>query len=240
LRFAAIHRLSGADLSWPPLSEQRSNPDCPQMERCRPGGVALARRLGVPEDPQFASRSIKVSGRGLSAWLGQPYEPVATNALANARTLSQAMEDLLPLGGRWTLDWAEGTPDWLLPAGSWSWANQAPIHTIHAAAQGVGLVVVPAMAAKVLTVQPRYPVLPWHFPDATSDLFVPDSARGVTIRCRGAMRSLPGTLPVGHVARASVRGARLPPRRRRDAHRRHHHRDRTGRVRDIMHTSLCY
>jgi hypothetical protein len=51
------------------------------------------------EDRQFGSRSIKVSGRGLSAWLGQPYEPAASGTLANARTLHQAMEELLPLGG---------------------------------------------------------------------------------------------------------------------------------------------
>lgn len=77
------------------------------------------------------------------------------------------MGERLPLGSGWTLDWAPGTPDWLLPAGSWNWQNQSPIQAIHAAAQGVGLVVVPAMADKVLRVQPRYPVLPWHYADAT-------------------------------------------------------------------------
>jgi hypothetical protein len=128
------------------------------------------------EDRQFASRSIKVSGRGLSAWLGQPYEPAASGTLANARTLNQAMEELLPLGGGWMIEWAEGTPDWLLPAGAWNWAGKALIQAIHEAAQAVGLVVVPAMAAKTLTVQPRYPVLPWHYQDATPDLYVPDAA----------------------------------------------------------------
>jgi hypothetical protein len=128
------------------------------------------------ETREFGSRSIRVSGRGLSAWLGTPYEPAASGTLGNARTLAQAMGELLPLGSGWTLDWAPGTPDWLLPAGSWNWQNQSPIQAIHAAAQGVGLVVVPAMADKVLRVQPRYPVLPWHYADATPHLTVPDAA----------------------------------------------------------------
>ncbi len=128
------------------------------------------------EDRSFGSRSVKVSGRGLSAWLGQPYEPAASGSLANARTLNQAIEEFLPLGSGWTIDWADDTPDWLLPSGSWSWTNQAPIQVIHEAVQGVGMVAVPGATAKTLTIQPRYPVLPWDFAAATPDLIIPDSA----------------------------------------------------------------
>jgi hypothetical protein len=130
------------------------------------------------EDRAFGSRSITVSGRGLSAWLGAPYQPTTSGTLANARTLHQAMEELLPLGEGWTIDWADNTPDWLLPSGSWNWANQAPIQAIHEAAQGVGLVVVPGMAARTLTIQPRYPILPWDFADIdiTKLFHIPDSA----------------------------------------------------------------
>ena len=137
------------------------------------------------EDRSFGSRSIEVSGRGLSAWLGAPYAPTATGTLANALTLRQAMEAFLPLDGGWTIAWADDTPDWLLPAGASNWQNQAPIQAIHAAAQGVGLVVVPAMADQALAIQPRYPVAPWHYADTTDTdmqvfglrLFsIPDSA----------------------------------------------------------------
>lgn len=128
------------------------------------------------EDRSFGGRNIKVSGRGLTAWLGQPYLPGATGTLTDAATLNQAMEALLPLDGGWTLDWADGTPDWLIPAGAWNWSDQAPIQIIHAVAQAVGLVLIPAQTGKTITVQPRYKVLPWHFADATPDLFVPDSA----------------------------------------------------------------
>lgn len=128
------------------------------------------------EDRQFKARTTRASGRGMSAWLGQPYEPAASGTLEDARYLSQAMEDLFPLGSGWALEWAEGTPDWLLPSGSWNRQNQAPIQAIHEAAQGAGLVVVPDQTARVLRVQARYPVLPWAFDGATPDLFVPDSA----------------------------------------------------------------
>jgi hypothetical protein len=142
------------------------------------------------EDRQHGSRAIRCTGRGLSAWLGSPYELMTSGTLGTARTLQQAMGDRLPLGGGWTLSWWDGsarrlggperdpTPDWLLPAGAWSWSNTTPIQALHAAAQAVGLVVVPGMADRTLTVQPRYPLAPWHFWDEETDpdLTIPDSA----------------------------------------------------------------
>lgn len=145
------------------------------------------------EDRQHGSRAIRCTGRGLSAWLGSPYELATSSTLGTARTLQQAMGDRLPLGGGWTLDWWDGsarrpggperdpTPDWLLPMGAWSWQNVSPIQAIHAAAQAVGLVVVPGMADRTLTVQPRYPLPPWHFwedpgGEVDPDLTIPDSA----------------------------------------------------------------
>lgn len=126
------------------------------------------------EDREFARRGIKVSGRGLSAWLAAPYELPASGILANARTIQQAMGELLPFD--WTLTWELGAPDWMLPAGSWSRTNLTTIQAIHAAAQESGLIVVPAMADRALHVQRRYPVLPWEYATATPDLVVPDAA----------------------------------------------------------------
>jgi hypothetical protein len=128
------------------------------------------------EDRTHGTRRIAASGRGLSAWLSDPSELPQSGVLGEARTVQQAMAERLPFGGGWTLAFADGTPDWLLPAGAWSWQNATPIQAMHAAASEVGLVIVPAMAAKALTVQPRYPVLPWDFAAADPDLIVPDSA----------------------------------------------------------------
>jgi hypothetical protein len=125
---------------------------------------------------QAGSNTIRVSGRGLSAELSSPEELPAWGVLQQARTLAQAFTERLPLGSPWTLAWAAGTPDWLLPAGAWTWSNQTPIGAIHAAALSVGLIVVPEPGARRLTIQPRYPVLPWALAAATPDLSVPASA----------------------------------------------------------------
>jgi hypothetical protein len=128
------------------------------------------------EDRTHATRRIAASGRGLTAWLSDPSELPQSGVLGEARSVQQALAERLPFGAGWTLTFAAGTPDWLLPAGAWSWQNATPIQAMHAAAAEVGLVIVPAMAAKALTVQPRYPVLPWDFAAADPDLIVPDSA----------------------------------------------------------------
>jgi hypothetical protein len=126
------------------------------------------------EDREFSRRGVKVSGRGLSAWLAAPYELPASSILANARTIQQAMAELLPFD--WTLTWELGVPDWLLPAGSWSRTNLTTIQAIHGAAQEAGLILIPGMADRTLHVQRRYPVLPWEYAAATPDLVVPDAA----------------------------------------------------------------
>ena len=128
------------------------------------------------EDRSFGERRVRVQGRGLSAWLGAPYELPVSGVLAEDRTIQQAMVERLPLDPAWILTWRDGMPDWLLPTGSWSWQNTTPIQAIHAAAQSMGMVVLPGMAERTLAVQPRYPVLPWDYAGADPDLIVPDSA----------------------------------------------------------------
>lgn len=140
------------------------------------------------EDLRHGSRSVKVSGRGLSAELGAPYELPATGTLQQARTAQQAVAERLPFGSAWELRWWDGgprraggprrepTPDWLLPAGAWTWQGQAPAQAIHEALQSVGLVLCPSPTGRVLTVQPRYPVAPWDYAAADPDLIVPAAA----------------------------------------------------------------
>lgn len=129
------------------------------------------------ENREFGKRSITVRGRGLSALLSSPYQ-LPTSAIANStdQTIQQAMSDLLPLGDGFSLDWANAAPDWLLPAGAWSYQNQTPVQAIHDAAQQVGLIITPAKAAKAITAQRRYPVLPWDFATTSPNITVPEAA----------------------------------------------------------------
>jgi hypothetical protein len=126
------------------------------------------------EEREFAKRAISVSGRGLTAYLAAPYELPVSGTLLNARTVNQAVEDLLP--GGWTVSWHATAPDWVLPVGSWSWQGQTVISAIHDALRSAGFTLVPAMAAQSFVVKPRYPVLPWDFAGATPDLAVPADA----------------------------------------------------------------
>lgn len=128
------------------------------------------------EDRTHGQRSVSAKGRGLSAQLATPYQLAASGVTASDLTLQQVLNAHLPIGSGWTIAWATGTPDWLVPAGAWSWSNQSPLNAIVAAATGVGLVVRPDMAAQTLNIQPRYPVLPWAFAAATPDIIVPDAA----------------------------------------------------------------
>lgn len=127
------------------------------------------------ENRSFGKRGVSVKGRGLSSFLAAPYILPASGLTTADRTLQQLMVDHLPIDSGASITWTTGMADWLVPAGAWTWSNQAPINAIHTAAQEVGMVVVPGMANKVLHIQPRYPVMPWDFASATPGFIVPES-----------------------------------------------------------------
>lgn len=128
------------------------------------------------EDREFGKRGVSVTGRGVSAELTNPYLLADSGVTSSDMTAQQLMAAHLPIGSGWSLTFAAGTPDWLVPVGAWSWSNLTPIAAIHAAAQETGLVVVPDMAGRSLTIQQRYPVLPWNYDTATPDVVVPEDA----------------------------------------------------------------
>ena len=128
------------------------------------------------ENRSFGSRSISVSGRGLSAELADPYQLPSSGVTTQNWNVQQLMNEHLPLGSGWTITWATGMADWQVPAGAWSWQNQTPITSIHAIAQQCGMTVVPDTDTKTLHIQPRYKYMPWSFSSQTPDLVIPDSA----------------------------------------------------------------
>lgn len=129
------------------------------------------------ENRAFGNRSVSVRGRGLSAYLSAPYQlPVSAIANPSAMTIQQAMAGILPTGEGFSLNWASGLSDWLLPAGAWSYQSASPITALFDAAQQTGLVIIPSKAGKTLNVQARYPTLPWEVASATPSLTVPEAA----------------------------------------------------------------
>ena len=126
----------------------------------------------IEHNRQFAGRSITLSGRSLSALLGQPYEQPASATQGSVLTVQQIAELQLPIG--WTINWQ--TVVWNIPAGAYSYTNQTPIQALGNLAGDIGAMLVPSRNAQSLTMKPRYPVLPWDFFAASADVVIPEAA----------------------------------------------------------------
>lgn len=130
----------------------------------------------VVERPQeslrLGSRAIALTGHSLSALLHSPHQKPADYAEAQARTAAQLAEQVLPIGGGWTVVW--DVPDWLVPADAWAYVGQTPVQALVEIAAAVGAVIRPSRTLRTLTVQPRYRTLPWAYGSVAEDLIVPD------------------------------------------------------------------
>ena len=129
----------------------------------------------ITRDRQFASTRISVSGRGISAWLADPYSPTLSFLNTEARTAQQLMGDVLTTNGAslgWTVDWQ--IDDWLVPGGAWSHQGSY-MRALTTIAEAAGAYIQPHPNTKVLRVLPRYPVKPWEWGTATPDIELPSA-----------------------------------------------------------------
>ncbi|MBS3953614.1 MAG: hypothetical protein KGZ88_11760 [Methylomicrobium sp.] len=126
----------------------------------------------IEHSRQFASHSITLSGRGLSALLGQPYEQPSSATQASELTVQQIAELQLPLG--WSLNWQ--CPTWIVANGAFTFSGQTPIQVLSSIARDIGAMLVPSQTGQSLTMMPRYPVLPWQFSLSAPDLIIPEAA----------------------------------------------------------------
>lgn len=131
----------------------------------------LAEDVGM--DRAFRRHAISVEGRGLSALLDDPYDPIATHGNSAERTAQQLMADVLsdngsPMG--WALDWQ--IADWLVPAGAWAMqgSRMAALRAIAGAAGGY---IQPHPTGQTLRVLHRYPVAPWDWGTLSPDIVLP-------------------------------------------------------------------
>lgn len=126
----------------------------------------------IVRNREFAKNSVSLTGRSLSALLSSPYEQPRSATQSSLMNVQQLCALELPSG--WTLNWTAA--DWVIPAGAYSYTSKTPIQVITEIAASIGAVVVPSKDSKTLTVQPRYPVLPWNFDTTAPDLVIPDAA----------------------------------------------------------------
>lgn len=117
----------------------------------------------------FGSNTASLTGRGIAAYLADPYSAFQASAQPSPRTMVQLADELVENSG-WTIDWR--APSWLVPGGVWAHAG-TPMEGLIRLAEAAGACIVPNPLTKVLVVQSKYPVLPWDWADAIPDIQIP-------------------------------------------------------------------
>jgi len=123
---------------------------------------------GLRRTRHFGRTSATITGRSASALLGDPYSPGQAWLNAVPITAQQAIDEALQYTGV-TLDWQ--CTDWLLPAGAWSHYG-TPLGVVRRVADSIGAVVQSPRTGDVISVRPRYPVLPWLWGAALPDVTI--------------------------------------------------------------------
>lgn len=129
----------------------------------------------IVSDRTFDRHTIRVTGRGKSAFLAAPYAPVLTFANSEERTAQQLMADVLqfnnvPIG--WDVDWQ--IDDWLVSAGAFGMQGTY-IEGLNAIAGAAGAYLQPHPTLQEMRVLLRYPVKPWAWDTVTPDFELPSA-----------------------------------------------------------------
>jgi len=122
----------------------------------------------------FASNSVTIAGKSRAAYLATPYAPTRSFASVAPFTAQQLAEQELiraDLITGFSLNWQ--IPDWLVPAGAFSYESLAPVSVIQKIAESVGAYVNAHHYNKELLVKSKYPSLPWEWASATPDFEAP-------------------------------------------------------------------
>ncbi|MFN3415892.1 MAG: hypothetical protein ACK4ZD_06200 [Caldimonas sp.] len=124
---------------------------------------------GLRRERRFGQARVQITGRSLTALLGEPYSAPRTWLNAQTRTARQLVEDALQYTGA-TLDWA--ATDWLVGEGAWSFSG-TPLAAALRVADSIGAVVQSHWSDPQLIVLPRYPLPPWEWHQAVPDVQLP-------------------------------------------------------------------
>ena len=161
-------------------------------------------------------RLVQITGRSATALIGGPKIGPQTWLNAEAKTAQQLVLDALEFTGV-DLEWQ--IPDWVVPAGAWSFRG-TPLAAAVRVADSVGAVLQSHPTAAKLTVMPRYPLMPWEWsaPESVPDVAVSSAAittDQMEVREEPAWDAVYvcGTTQgvIGHVRRAGTAGAVLAP-----------------------------
>ncbi len=140
--------------------------------------LLLAERVQLEE--RFGMRRVHVAGRGIAAYLDEPYAPSTARSNAIARTAAQLASAALLVNGvpnGWETDFQ--LTDWILPAGAWSHTG-SPIAALSRIAEAAGGYLQSSPAEQVIRMMHRYPTAPWEWQQQTPDYEIP-SAMATTV-----------------------------------------------------------
>ena len=132
----------------------------------------------IGRDRGFADSRLRISGRGKSALLDNPYSAQMVFGNEFNRTAQQLMGDVLTLNGvplDWDIQWE--IDDWNVPAGVFSHTGSY-MSALLQIAGAPGAYIQPHATAQTLYVKPRFPDLPSKWGDLTPDIELPSA--GVT------------------------------------------------------------
>jgi hypothetical protein len=129
------------------------------------------------ERRQFGETAYTATGRSPLALMAQPFAPIRSYLEINDKTAAQLIDHELMNTG-WSAAYHTDllqlfTTDWLIPSGTWSYQNKAPIDAIVQIAEAVGARAFADRNAALIHIAPRYPVSPWNWATATPDKTIP-------------------------------------------------------------------
>ncbi|QEL55516.1 hypothetical protein [Chromobacterium paludis] len=118
------------------------------------------------------ARAIRMTGRSVHAELDAPLWPAASGVVSAPTNARQLADQALEMSG-YTLDWK--LPDWLVPAGAWSWEQMTPLARVARLAEAAGGTVIGAPGARQLLARPLYSAAPWGWGSVMPQLQLPEA-----------------------------------------------------------------
>ncbi|WP_066017588.1 hypothetical protein [Endozoicomonas atrinae] len=127
---------------------------------------------------RFGDERYTLYGSSRTQLLAAPYAPGRSKSNTNNLNAKQAISEELANTG-FTATYPDlndySTPDWIMPAGSFSYQNQTAMQVVAKVAVTAGSVIIPSRDADQVSIQPRYSASPWAWNTATMDRIVPAS-----------------------------------------------------------------
>ncbi len=153
-----------------PLVNPSTHTDPVELEVTINGYVWTVLVEGCDDQRRFGLKTANIRGRSRSAVLAADYAPPRSRTQTSDRTASQLADEEL-VGTGWTLVW--DALDWLVPGGTFSYADLAPIDALVQIAASVGARIETDRAALELRAVPSYDISPWEWGAATPYAILP-------------------------------------------------------------------